>query len=231
MSKNKSKFELIKLNEQLEDEGQKWFAKMHAYIVDKDYDSFNKEMKKIKNDYRIEYEILGCIGALTDSSISTTVNPVNPTIVSKIQITDQSLHAYKISTIRGDIKFFTLSKGLPFTNDGILNNQRQGECHEKSFEIASKIGDNARLVTGMVSILSEKHTFLHSWVEDYDSECAYDYTINAGIGIQNYKILMHAQTPLIKISSKDIKTKKVKYNDWAKMIHALYGDDEVQNEK
>lgn len=224
---NKTKAELVKINKHLEDEGQKWFAQMHAYVLAKDYDSFNKHMKATENNYQIEYEILGCIGALTERAETTTTNPVNPAIVSEIKVTDPTLHAYKISTIMGDIGFFTLSKGLPFTADGIPNNQRQGECHEKSFEIASRIGNNARLVTGLVSILSEKHTFLHSWVEDDDSECVYDYTINAGIGIQNYRVLMHAQTPLIEISSKDIKTKKVEHDDWVRMIHALYGEGEV----
>ena len=87
------------------------------------------------------------------------------------------------------------------------------KCHEKAFEIAMRVGNNARLVTGLVSILSEKHTFLHSWVEDDDAECVYDYTTNADISIYNYLELMHAQQSLIEIRNKDLKSGKVTYND------------------
>lgn len=212
-----------KINRQLEVEGQKWFAQMHGYISEKEYDSFNRCMQEAENDYRIEYEILGCIGALlTERKVPTEINPVNPQVVTNIRITNQNPLGYRITTGFGEIDFFRLSEALRFTNDGIPNNQRQGSCHEKSFEIASHIGNNARLVTALVSILSEKHTFLHSWVENDEAECAFDYVINVGIGIHYYRELMHAQPPLLEIACKDIKNGIISYNEWGKMIHALY---------
>lgn len=208
------------ISKEQEDEGQKWFMKAFSIMEKNDEASFRKHMALAKKNYYNPFIIISCIGSLTDIGATIDKTIIHPQI--NVEIINQNPLTYRLSSMGVTFNFLKLTTVLPFTNDGIPNQQRQGDCHEKAFEIASRIGENGRLVTALVSTLSDIHTYLHSWVEDEDSGCAYDYTMNSAYMIENYKILMNAQPPLIEVSSKDIKSGKVKYNDWAKKIHALY---------
>ena len=201
-----------------EQDGKKWLAKAISFVEMGDYDSFNEHMKLAKEDFRVEYEIIGCMDALADVGATIEDGRVNPQAVSDIQIVSEKPLAYGLTTPFGAFNFIVVDRN----ENRIPNSLRKGQCHEGAFEIAKKVGDNARLVTARISALSDINTFIHSWVEDEDTECAFDYTLNIAIGIQNYRGLMHAQPSLIEVSSKDIRAGKIQYDEWGKKVQDLY---------
>ena len=208
-----------------EQKGQEWYNKAIKFLFEGDYASFNKQMKQAKENYQVEYEILGCIGQLTESGKKIGDVKVNHDIVLDIQLVNENPIFFKLNTIIGSFTFSKLSDFLPLIKDETIenNNARQGQCHEKAFEIAIKCPDNLYLVTGFVSVLSDINTYLHSWVEWESGEAALDYTLNAIIGIKVYKELMHlTEPPLLRISNKDLRNGKISIAQWEEQIHDLY---------
>ena len=213
--------DMKKLCKKQEAEGQAWFMKAIEIMDSGDSAAFQKHMDLANNNYYNGYVILTAIGLVTDSAVADIRDiALHPEI--KVDIISQSPLAFGLKSRMANVNFLKLTTIAPFTSDGIPNQQRQGDCHGKAFELASKCSDNVRLVTALVSTLSDIHTYLHSWVEDDDSGCAYDYTMNSAYDMQTYRTLLNAQTPLSEIGSKDIKSGKITYNAWAKMIHELY---------
>ena len=211
------------LSRKAEADGKKWLTGMLALLQTGNYDEFFKRLHCYNNSYLVVFEILGCIGQLTDGVAIDSVF-VSPKVINNIALTNDKPRGYRIDYINGRIGVIVLSDSDDFAyiNDGVPNQQRQGNCHEKAFEIFKRSGINTRLVTALVSILSEKHTYLHSWVEDDDTDCVYDYTLNVAMNIHTYKVLMQAQAPLLSIAKRDVANGGIYYDDWMKMIERLY---------
>jgi len=208
-----------------EEKGQKWFFEAVNYIKEKDYDSLEKHMKQAKKNYSIEYEIISCIGQLTedDKKISDVI--ISPVIIKDIQLVNINPAAYRLNTVIGEFTFTKLSDFFPFIKDDTIGNNlaRQGLCHEKSFEIAISCPDNLYLVTSFVAVLSDIHTYIHSWVEWENGAAVLDYTLNAVIDIKVYKILMNqSEPPLLRICNKDLKSRKINIDQWQEQLYDLY---------
>lgn len=208
---------LMKLNRQAELKGDKWLAEMAAL----DDSEFFAQMRKCKAAYLYEYEILCCIRLLTDG---VPINPLAaaPNAVKDFRIIDGHPKMFGLDTVLGRMGFCKLSEIMPIADDGIPTLLRQGICHRKAYEIFASRNENAKLVTGLVSILADRNTYLHSWVEsEYDG--VYDYTLNIAINTPHYKMLMHAQEPLIVVEKSELTSGKINREKWVKMIRQLYG--------
>lgn len=207
----------MKLSRQAELEGDKWLAEMAAL----DDDDFLEQLRKCKKTYLSEYVILECIRQLTDDVPINRMKGIDNAVRS-FKIIDGYPKTFAMDTALGIIGFCKLSELVPFFNDGIPLILRQGTCHENSYEIFAHEEGNAKLVTGLVSVLSDKNTYLHSWVE-VEHECVYDYTLNVAIGTPLYKMLLHVQEPLIVVEKSELTSGKINREKWVKMIRQLYG--------
>ena len=212
-----------------EEKGQKWYLQAMSYLLEKDFVSFDKHMKQAKKNYSVEYEILSCIGQLTESGKTISDIKVNLNIVKDIQLVNRNPDFYRLNTTIGEFTFSVLSDFLPLIKDIAIgdNNSRQRQCHEKAFEIAIKCPDNLYLVTGFVSVLSDIYTYLHSWIEWESGTAVLDYTLNAIMDINIYKILMNqSEPPLLRICNKDLRSGKISKDQWVKQIYNLYNKNQ-----
>lgn len=217
----------MKNRKELEDIGKEWFKKAIDFIGDRKYIELKNHMELATVQHPIEYEIIACIGLLTEKDIDIDVikSSLNPQTILEIRYIEGKLPFFEIDTLLlGKINIFKISDALINLKGTTIENhlKRQGLCHEKNFELALKFPRPVKIVTGNISVLSDMHTFLHTWIEDDESECVFDYTLNVGININTYKELYHCQKPDLVYTNTQFQKNELTYNDFVKSIHKLY---------
>jgi len=205
-----------KLSLQKEQAGEDWAKKLMTL----DDTEFNRRLEECQNNYLVEYVTLNCIRQIADGVPIDSL--LDPEIIQNITVEGDNPPVYVIDTCNGRLKMQVLSDGFRWLNNWLSTQFWQGKCHTSSFEIFSRAGGNLRLVAAQVSVLADKHTYLHSWVECDGNNLAYDMSIGAALSIPVFKQLMHAQEPLIEIHKSELLSGKITRTKWLDMLDGLY---------
>lgn len=207
-----------KLNEAKEHAGSEWLKQM--FLLDDDH--FDEELRKCEKVYVTEYQILIAIRQLMDGEPIEDVY-ITPNVINHItKLSDDPL-AYDLHTLPlGVVRVCRLSDLFRHIDDGRPTNFRQGYCHRGSYAVISYCGGKGRIISSEVSMLADKNTYLHSWVEVEDNGLAFDYTLNACLPIVDYRTLLKAQKPMLIADGNVLVSGKLSYHTWFRMIESLY---------
>jgi len=151
-----------------------------------------------------------------------TLDDVSNSAIEDLRTQMLKIHHNKLSDIkfenRDTIEFsFTdgrkiVAKALTHTTPElkteypeITTTERYGKCHEMSTGLAFAFGENASVVTGKISTMSNLAPFLHSWTElDLpDETICIDYTNNITMKKEDYYWLFNAK-PYEKITCQQL---------------------------
>lgn len=196
--------------------GEDWAKELMAL----DNTEFNRRLEECQNNYLVEYVILNCIRQIADGAPIESL--IDPEIIEDITVEGDNPPVYVIDTCNGRLKMQILSDGFRWLNNRLPTQFWQGKCHTSAFEIFSHASGDLRLVTAQVSVLADKHTFLHSWVECDRNNLAYDMGMGAALSIPVFRQLMHAQKLLIEIHKSELSSGKISRTKWLDMLDGLY---------
>lgn len=210
MAFSKSFNELFILPDNKSDE---WDSKLFEYGYAHDEEKLNKHLESANEIYLEEKQIYTAINSFTldtdseEESMRLIEGLKEADFIKEVDVTKSTL---LIKTVDGDIRVCKLTEmipGLKEDDPNLLTEDRKGNCHEKSIQIANSMGKIKNdIVTGFVFGYSDQAKYLHSWVEfNYQGEdMVIDYTLNALMNKEGYYMIQRAK-PLSRIDSKLLK--------------------------
>ncbi|MFA5657889.1 MAG: hypothetical protein WC900_01220 [Oscillospiraceae bacterium] len=187
-----------------------------------DDDHFHEQLRKCEKMYVTEYQILLAIQQLMDGEPIEDAY-ITPSVINHITKVSHDPLVYDLHILPlGVVRVCRLSDLFRHIDDGRPANFKRGYCHRGSFAVISYCGGKRRIISSEVSMLADKNTYLHSWVEVEDNGLAFDYTLNACLPIADYRIFVKAQESMMTVNRNEFISGKLSYHTWFRMIESLY---------